>query len=127
MNDADQIHIDRARRALQWRALHSHVVDAVLNQDEDNSKGIQIVFGGMRLRDFAGAVEDGSRVRIRPLREDDGEVCFRVEVLDDHGTWQGLVRPPAEALGMYPHEAQFALQDWFARAADLPPDPEIEE
>ncbi len=115
------------REHVQWRLLHSYVVDAVLNQDDDDiSRAIQIIFGGMRLRDFGRAVEDGSRVRVRPLREDDGTVAIRVEVLGDDDAWHGLVRPPARVLGIADDEAQAALEAWFDHYpdSDLPQDPE---
>lgn len=107
--------LDRERQLQLWRLLHSYLVDGVLAQDEDNSKGAQIVLGGMRCRDFIQAVRDGSRVRIRPLREDDGQISVRVEMLTDFGDWQGLTHPPASALGMYPHEAEYALEHWLAQ------------
>jgi hypothetical protein len=113
----------------QWRLLHSYVVDGVLNQDEDNCQGIQIVIGGLSLRSFMEAISEGSRVRVRPLIDDHGDIVFRVEVFTDLGDWQGVTRPPAEALGLHPDEAFAALEDWFRRNpdGDLPPDPEIEE
>jgi len=55
---------DRARRRLQWHALHSYVVDSVLSQDDpDVVDVLKFVIGGMTSRDFAAAVGDGSRVR----------------------------------------------------------------
>jgi len=54
-------------------------------------------------------------------------IAFRVEVLDDHGEWRGLVRPPAHALGILPEEAEVALEQWLSHSDTLPPDPEIDE
>jgi hypothetical protein len=112
----------------QWRLLHSYVVDGVLSQDEDECTGVQIVIGGLSLRSFMESIADGSRVRVRPLLDDYLDIVFRVEVLTDFGDWQGLTRPPAEALGVSPDEAFAALEDWFRRNPDdlLPPDPEVE-
>jgi hypothetical protein len=108
------------RQMISWRLLHSFVVDATLNQDEDLSRAIQGIVGGMRLQDFSRAVVDGSRVRVRPLREDTGEITFRVEIFDDEEHWQGLVRRPAIALGITEEEAEAALFSWFERHPDLP-------
>jgi hypothetical protein len=119
---------DQIRLMISWRLLHSFVVDATLNQEDDMSRVIQVIFGGMRLKDFSSAVRDGTRVRIRPMREDSGEISFRVEILDDEGGWQGLVRRPAIALGITDEEAQLALVMWLRREDTLlPPDPETSE
>jgi hypothetical protein len=114
----------------QWRLLHSYVVDAVLGQPgEEERIGLQIVIGGMTCADLAAAIHSGERVRVRSLLEDDGTLAYRVEVLTDFGTWDGLCRPPAAALGFDPDEA-LESEQWLWRQQGgtdgLPLDPEFD-
>lgn len=114
----------------QWRLLHSYIVDSILGQDgEDERMGLVIVFGGLTCRNIVDAINRGERARVRSLLDDDGVLVYRVEVKIDDGTWQGLCRPPAHALGFDVDDA-LAAEQWLwrvnAQREGLPPDPDDE-
>lgn len=79
------------------RALHSHVVDAILGQQPDNLDALLALMGGLRMGDLIRALDTGF-ARIRSAIEDD-TLKYLVEVMSDIG-WVVLTRPPAFALGI---------------------------
>lgn len=112
----------------QWRLLHSYIVDSILSQPgQDERLGLTAVFGGLSSEKICRSLTEESRTRVRSMLDDEGMLVYRVEVLTDFGTWEGLCRPPAHALGFDVDDA-LAAEQWLwklnATRDGLPLDPE---
>ncbi len=80
------------------RALHSLVVDAVLDQEPENYAAIVRLMGGLTSQAFVRAVYKTGFARVCSSIEDD-KLIYRVQLKGDDG-WVGLCGATAEALGI---------------------------
>ncbi len=80
------------------RALHSLVVDAVLEQEPDNYAAIVRLMGGLTSQAFVRAVYKTGFARVCSSIEN-GRLVYRVQLKGDDG-WVGLCGATAEALGI---------------------------
>jgi hypothetical protein len=80
------------------RALHSLVVDAVLDQEPDNYAAIVALMGGLTSQAFVRSVYKTGFARICSSIEND-KLIYRVQLKGDDG-WVGLCGATAEVLGI---------------------------
>jgi hypothetical protein len=80
------------------RALHSLVVDAVLDQEPDNYAAIVRLMGGLTSQAFVRAVYKSGFARICSSIEND-KLIYKVQLKGDDG-WIGLCGATAESLGI---------------------------
>ncbi len=80
------------------RALHSLVVDAVLDQEPENYAAIVRLMGGLTSQAFVRAVYRTGFARIVSAIERD-RLVYKVELKGDDG-WVGLCGATSESLGI---------------------------
>jgi hypothetical protein len=79
------------------RALHSLVVDAVLEQEPDNYAAIVTLMGGLTSQAFVRSVYKTGFARICSSIEND-KLIYKVQLKGDDG-WVGLCGATAQSLG----------------------------
>ncbi len=89
---------DHTAAAANIRALHSLVVDAVLDQEPENYTAIVRLMGGLTSQAFVRAVYKTGFARIVSAIEN-GRLVYRVQLKGDDG-WVGLCGATSESLGI---------------------------
>ena len=112
--------LDETSMVALWRNLHSHWLDCISGQQDDDSRAALIdMFGGVTYWHFMRGHSKGI-ARSRPRIDDEGEPCLTLEVAGVGGVWHRIGAIPATVLNLDPEALRAAVtRDWAASLADI--------